>query len=59
MKKCTVCGKPLNMNKSKRYEIRKTPQGLTALTESPRVYEAFDCDHCGCQNIVNIREVGE
>lgn len=22
----------------------------------PKTFEAFDCAHCGCQNIVNIRE---
>jgi predicted RNA-binding Zn-ribbon protein involved in translation (DUF1610 family) len=29
---------------------------LTNSGSSMQIYEAFDCPHCGCQNIVNIRE---
>lgn len=57
IKRCKVCGKPLNLDKSRRYEIKKTPVGLQGLTEAPKTYEAFDCEKCGCQNIVNVREV--
>jgi len=56
-KKCTVCGNKLVLHCSLRYEITKTPVGLNCLTEAPITYEAFDCPHCGCQNIVNVREV--
>ena len=49
IKRCKVCGKRLNFDKAKRYEIKKT-----SITKT---YEAFDCEKCGCQNIVNIREV--
>lgn len=48
--RCKVCGKRLNFDKTKRYEINKSPV-------VSKVYEAFDCERCGCQNIVNIREV--
>lgn len=24
--------------------------------KASKTFEAFDCPHCGCQNIVNIRE---
>ena len=50
--RCKVCGKRLNFDKAKRYEITKNPA-----TEPPKTYEAFDCEKCGCQNIVSIREV--
>jgi len=50
--KCKVCDKHVNLNKKNRYEIRIPSFGF----ERPTIYEAFDCPHCGCQNIVNIRE---
>lgn len=56
MTKCKVCGVRLIMHKDLRYEIVKYPVGLNVLTESPKIYECFDCQHCGCQNIVNVRE---
>ena len=55
--RCKICGKRLNFDKAKRYEITKDPVGLQWLTEAPKTFEAFDCEKCGCQNIVNIREV--
>ena len=57
IKRCKVCGKRLNFDKAKRYEITKYPAGFQGLTEAPKTFEAFDCEKCGCQNIVNIREV--
>ena len=29
---------------------------LAVLTKPSKIFEAFDCPRCGCQNIVNIRE---
>ena len=53
--KCMVCGRRLKLRKDNRYEIRKDLSPLAALVEQKKVYEAFDCQVCGCQNIVNER----
>lgn len=55
--RCKVCGKKLKMKKEFRYEIVQSPVGLVSLIEGKKVFEAFDCAECGCQNIVNIREM--
>lgn len=54
--RCKVCGKKLNLKAENRYEIREVPKGLRMLVEDAKVYEAFDCPKCGCQNIVNVRK---
>jgi hypothetical protein len=54
--KCKVCGKKLQLRPSLRYEVVKAPTGIKALTDDTVIYECFDCQKCGCQNIVNIRE---
>ena len=59
MRKCKVCGKRFELEKSNRYDVVKNPEGLQALTQSSTTYEAFDCPKCGCQNIVGIREIGD
>ena len=56
-KRCKVCGKRLRLKALYRYEITKYPAGLAFITEQPITYECFDCQNCGCQNIVGIREV--
>ena len=56
MKKCKVCGRRLRLLKENKYEIVQKPVGMNALTQGTKIYEAFDCIKCGCQNIVNIRE---
>ena len=56
--KCKVCGKRFALAKENKYEIVKEPTGLGVLTEQTKIYEAFDCPRCGCQNIVNIKEGG-
>lgn len=58
MKKCKVCGKPLRLKASRRYEVMKLPVGLGCLIEHAHVFECFDCEYCGYQNIVNERETG-
>lgn len=57
MRKCRVCGKRFELEKSNRYEVVKNPEGLQVLTQSSTTFEAFDCPKCGCQNIVGVREV--
>ena len=51
--KCKVCGKHLALRSDRRYEVAE-------LTDEDhlKVYECFDCEYCGCQNLMNIREVG-
>lgn len=56
--KCKVCGKRLALRRGLRYEVTVLPVGLQVLTEHPKTYECFDCLYCGCQNVVNVREVG-
>ena len=56
MYKCKTCGKRMRLTAAARYEIVDKPIGLAILTEKPKIFEAFDCPRCGCQNIVNIRE---
>ena len=58
MRKCKVCGKLLRLKASRRYEVTSYPAGLTCLTQKAQTLECFDCPHCGCQNIVNVRETG-
>lgn len=53
--KCKVCGKRMVLRPEDRYEVREQKALMTALSEVPKVYEAFDCKNCGCQIIVNIR----
>lgn len=59
MIQCKVCGKRLRLRKSERYEVVKRPTGLNCLVEGIKYFEAFDCHYCGCQNIVNVREISE
>lgn len=58
MKKCNSCGRYFILRKENRYEIIR-PRTLSDMLngESPTVSECFDCPRCGCQNIVNVREV--
>ncbi|WP_176755047.1 hypothetical protein [Eubacterium ruminantium] len=34
----------------------RRPVGLNCLTQGTVYYNAFDCPHCGCQNIVGVLE---
>ena len=50
--KCKICGKRFKLLKKNRYEVVKRPTGFDSLIERPTYYNAFDCPHCGCQNVV-------
>lgn len=52
--RCKVCGKKIKMQSDRRYEVNQT----LGKDEPFRTYECFDCEYCGCQNIVNLREIG-
>lgn len=54
--KCKVCGKRFKLLRENKYEVIKRPVGINIMTESPTIFEAFDCPVCGCQNIVNVKE---
>lgn len=56
MRKCNVCGKRFRLLAKNRYEVIKMPIGLQCLTQRTAYYNAFDCPHCGCQNIVSVIE---
>ena len=56
--KCQVCGNEFSMVSERRYTARKGKViGLVNIAESkePKLYDAFDCPECGCQNLVNER----
>lgn len=51
--KCKVCGYKMKLEAKDRYEILNHDwANLKA-----NYLEAFDCKKCGCQNIVNVREI--
>lgn len=56
MRKCNVCGRRFRLLAKNRYEVVRKPVGLNCLTEATIYYNAFDCPHCGCQNIVGVLE---
>lgn len=56
MRKCNVCGKRFKLLAKNRYEVTVLPVGFNILTEKAVFYNAFDCPHCGCQNIIGVIE---
>ena len=56
MRKCNVCGRRFRLLAKNRYEVVKRPIGFNCLTQGTVYYNAFDCPHCGCQNIVGVLE---
>lgn len=57
MRKCNVCGRRFRLLAKNRYEVVRRPAGLNCLVEGTVYYNAFDCPHCGCQNIVGVTEI--
>lgn len=56
--KCKVCNKRFKPLAENRYEVaRLAPDGLLGICSKPQTVECFDCPRCGCQNVVNVREV--
>lgn len=55
--KCKVCGKEFELLKENKKFVMEN--GLEKIFSGSNIKEAFDCTHCGCQNIVNdyLREV--
>ena len=55
---CDVCGRDFPLIAEERYTVRGAEKsGLaTAISfEEADRYDAFDCPHCGCQNVANLR----
>lgn len=53
---CKVCKRRFTASKDNKY-LAQRPLSITeVMTNTPAIYEAFDCPRCGCQNIVNVRE---
>lgn len=56
MRKCSTCGRRFRLLAKNRYEVMRTAVGLNILTQGTVYYNAFDCPHCGCQNILGLVE---
>ena len=56
MRRCEICGKRFRLLAKNRYEIVKRPVGINCLVQAAVYFNAFDCPHCGCQNIVGVVE---
>ena len=54
---CKVCKRRFVANKNDKYLARGARSITDAIMTTPVTYEAFDCPKCGCQNIVNVREL--
>lgn len=52
--RCKVCGVNFVLDKSNKYIVMDN-HSLFDLSER-KMFEAFDCPVCGCQNIVNERK---
>ena len=50
---CKICKWRFELKKPNRYTAVKTESFFPLKSV---LYDAFDCPHCGCQNIVGIRE---
>lgn len=56
---CKICGRDFALISEERYTARSDERtGIAAAfggSESEQ-YDAFDCPHCGCQNIIQSRK---
>ncbi|WP_417093821.1 hypothetical protein [Eubacterium sp.] len=56
MIKCSICGEQVELRKENRYEVVIEEGALRkSFGFKDRLYEAFDCPHCGCQMLMNER----
>lgn len=58
MKTCEVCGRDFALIAEEHYIATGDPKtGLAALAggDAPSLYDAIDCPHCGCQQILHTR----
>lgn len=54
---CKVCKRYFRPKAENRYTVTTVPAIVEIFTEGLKTFECFDCPKCGCQNIVNVREV--
>lgn len=55
---CRVCGRTFPLITEKHYVVRASVGNgvLSSLASvEPELHDAFDCPHCGCQNLVGVR----
>ncbi len=63
MTKCKICGKRMKLKAADRYEVKIRKEKLMLVMTIPplrtedAIAECFDCPRCGCQNLMQIREV--
>lgn len=50
---CKICKRRFELKSENRYTAVKVETIFPLRTTS---HDAFDCPHCGCQNIIGIRE---
>lgn len=59
MLKCKICGTEFQAVKANHYIGRdngKTGLSIALVNEEEKLFDAFDCPHCGCQLIVQERK---
>lgn len=56
MVKCKTCGRRFRLLAKNRYEVVRIPTPLKGPLEETVYFNAFDCPHCGCQNIMGVVE---
>lgn len=60
MTTCCVCGRDFPLIYEEHYTARdgkKTGVASVIIGEDePKIFDAFDCPHCGCQNIMQERK---
>lgn len=62
MTTCKVCGRDFPLISEEHYTARNLDKeggqiGLViAGKEEPAIFDAFDCPHCGCQNVMQERK---
>lgn len=55
--RCKICGKKIKWDKSKLYMVRIVPSTIQVIAGgSTKVFDAMDCERCGAQNLINVRE---
>lgn len=52
---CKVCKKPFKLEKNNKYIVQEN-KGINGIATGTKKFECFDCPHCGCQNILSVRE---
>lgn len=55
--RCKICGKRIKWDKSKLYMVKVIPSAMQVIAGgSTKTFDAMDCERCGSQNLINVRE---